>query len=167
MAEAQCNGEGRREVSTDLSWMFGLSRKGSKKINMLWGHGYLRFSMSTFSLVSQLCWSPVVMKRNQPEKTPCRRNVFVAKFCSTVYSFPPCYLWILYSVNVYCLVMLHNVHFYSVSFILNSKVVLFLSHTCHLLPSCVLSWRACQQILPVLWSLHTPSFGSWLQSVTP
>lgn len=55
MAEAQCNGEGRREVSTDLSWMFGLSRKGSKKINMLLGHGYLRFSMSTFSLVSQLC----------------------------------------------------------------------------------------------------------------
>lgn len=49
-------------------------------------------SLSTFLLASQLCCSPVVMKRHQPEKNPSRRNVFVAKFCSTVYSFPPCYL---------------------------------------------------------------------------
>lgn len=63
--------------------------------------------------------------------------------------------------------------FYSVSFILNSKVVLFLSHTCSLLLLCVLTrcwglWRpwGLQKSGPACfgpWPVHSPSLHSFPQ----
>lgn len=42
-------------VLTDLSWLFGLRRRGPKKMTMFLGQGYLRFSMTTFPLTSWPC----------------------------------------------------------------------------------------------------------------
>lgn len=55
-------------VSTDLSWLFGLRRRGPDEKTMLWGQGYLRFSVYFSSSKS------ATLKPSSDEETPAREK---------------------------------------------------------------------------------------------
>lgn len=59
---------GEREVSVDLSWLFGLRRRGPVEMTLLWGQGYLRFSVN-FSFSKS-----AVLKPSSDGETPAREN---------------------------------------------------------------------------------------------
>lgn len=69
MVEIQWNGRRQeREVSVDLSRLFGLRRREPEEMTMLWGQGYLRFSVYFSSS------KPAVLKPSSDEETPAREN---------------------------------------------------------------------------------------------